>query len=185
MSELQHVQRIFERLRLGYHLSPEDEPEFSALSSNFAAYADYFAQIGLKLIRHPREFFYFEAEASENISDTLPRIAAFSFILVDHVANQGHSIEEHLLGRQFLLSQLPHFTLDRYKDILRQVGVEDDNDLRLVIKNLARVGWVKMLGHDEFKFLRPIHRIFDKCIDLSRERLATEADASNDDASSE
>ena len=55
----------------------------------------------------------------------------------------------------------------------RQVSIDDAAGLRQVVKNLERLGWVKFLGEEEFRFLRPFHRVFDKCLELSR--LAIEA----------
>ena len=123
MTTLPHLKEIFDRLKRGCHLSPEDEPLFSALAANFPAYADYFAPLGLTLVRHEREFFYFEPDIQENVSKTLPKIAIFSYILIDHAANQGRSIEEFIMGQNFLVSKLPHFTTDRYTALLRQVEV--------------------------------------------------------------
>lgn len=167
MSELPHLQELFDRLKRGYHLSPEDEPVFSAVAANHEAYAAYFAPLGLKLVRHPREFFYFDPEAAESVPETLPRIAVFSFILVDHAANAGRPIEDYLLNQHFLISKLPHFSLDRYATLLRQVEVEDPAGLRTVLKHMERLGWVKFVGEEEFRFLRPFHRVFDKCLELS------------------
>ena len=150
-------------------MSPEDEPMFSALSANYTAYAEYFAALGFNLVRHEREFFYFEPEDPERVPETFPRIAAFAYILIDHAASQGQAIEEYLLGRNFLVSNLPHFSLERYSSLLRQVEVHDSADLKRVLDHLERLGWLKWLGADEFRFLRPFHRVFDKCLELSRE----------------
>jgi hypothetical protein len=168
MSELPYLNEIFDRLKRGYHLSPDDEPFFSALNLNYEAYAAYFAPLGLPLIRHERDFFFFEPESPENVPSTLPRIAVFSFILVDYAANQGRSVEEFILGQNFLLSALPHFSLDRYSALLRQVDVLDLDDARQVLLTMERIGWLKWLGTDEFRFLRPFHRVFTKCIELSQ-----------------
>ena len=169
MNELPHLKEIFDRLKRGCHLSPEDEPLFSALASNFQAYADYFAPLGLTLIRHDREFFYFEPDIQENVPKTLPKIAVFSYILVDHAANQGRSIEEFIMGQNFLVSKLPHFTLDRYAALLRQVEVYEVADLIDILNNMYRIGWAKWLGgEEEFRFLRPFHRVFSKCLELSQ-----------------
>ena len=167
MNALPHLREIFDHLRGGCHLSPENEPAFSAVAANHEDYAEYFAPLGLTLVRHPREFFYFEPEAGESIPDTLPRIAVFSFILIDHAANAGRPIEEFLLTQHFLISRLPHFSLDRYVALLRQVEIEDATGLRKVLKNMERLGWVKFHGEEEFRFLRPFHRVFDKCLELS------------------
>ncbi len=182
MSALPHVREIFERLTRGTHLSPDDEPFFSALSSpRFEDYAGYFAPLGFELIRHEREFFYFAPSDPEKVPDTLPRIAVFSYILIDHAANQGEPIEEFILGRNFLLSALPHFSLDRYAALLRQVDVHDTADLKRILEHLDRIGWLKWLGPDEFRFLRPFHRVFDRCLELST-ALAGSKDAEPPDS---
>jgi condensin complex protein MksE len=168
MSDLPYLQDLFQKLRTGHHLSPEDEPIFSSVTGNYEAYASQFSLLGLKLVRHPRDFFYFEPDANDAMRETLPRIAVFSFILVDYVANAGKPIEEFLLNNHFLISRLPHFSLDRYASLLRQVDVEDEGDLRQIVKNMERLGWAKFLGDEEFRLLRPFHRIFDKCLELSQ-----------------
>ena len=167
MNALPHIQEVFDRLRRGSHLSPEDEPAFSAVAANPEAYAEYFEPLGLKLERHPREFFYFAPESAEKPPDTLPRIAVFSFIFVDHADNTGKPIEDFLLNQHFFISRLPHLSLDRYAALLRQVEVEDTGGLRQILKNMERLGWVKFHGEEEFSFLRPFHRVFDKCLELS------------------
>lgn len=167
MIELPHLEEIFEQLRRGWHLSPEDEPAFSAVAAKPEAYAEYFAPLGITLVRHARDFFYFEPESAEKIPDALPRIAVFSFILIDHAANQGRSIEEFLLGQHFFISKLPHFTSDRYAALMRQMEIEDAAGLRQILKNMKGYGWVKFVGEDEFRILRPFHRVFDKCLELA------------------
>ncbi len=118
MNSPPHLRDIFDRLKRGYHIGLDDEPEFSALVARFDEYAAWFDALGLKLVRHEREFFYFEPDNSENVPDTLPRIAVFSYILIDHAANQGQPIEEFIFGQNFLLTALPHFTLDLYTALL-------------------------------------------------------------------
>ena len=167
MSELPHLGEIFDRLKRGSHLGPDDEPLYSALMADPDAYSHYFAPLGLQLVHHEKGFFYFAPEDAENVPDTMPRIAVFSFILVDHAANQGRPIEEFIFGQNFLVSALPHFTLDRYTALLRQVDVHDVKGLETVLRHMERIGWVKWLGPDEFRFLRPFHRVFSKCIELS------------------
>jgi hypothetical protein len=168
MIELPHLQTLFERLKRGYHLGPDDEPEYSALQSNYEAYAAYFGAIGLRLVRHEREFFYFEPDYWDSVPDTLPRIAVFSYILIDHAANQGRPMEEFIFGQNFLLGSLPHFQLDRYVALLRQVDVHEPADLRSLLKHMERIGWAKAISQEEFRFLRPFHRVFSKCLDLAQ-----------------
>jgi Condensin complex protein MksE len=147
---------------------PDDEPEFSELCARFDGYAAYFAALGMTLVRHEREFFHFEPDNPENVPDTLPRIAVFSCILVDHAANQEPPIEKFIFGQNFLVTALPHFALDRYTALLRQVDVHDLSDLKTLLKHVERIGWVKWLGEEEFRFLRPFHRVFSKCLELAQ-----------------
>jgi len=168
MTELPHLGDIFDRLKRGAHLGPDDEPLFSVLVSHYNEYTDYFAPLGLQLIRHEREFFYFEPESAENIPDTLPRIAIFSYILVDHASNQGRPIEEFVFGQNFLISSLPHFAFDRYAALLRQVEIHDAKGLETILQQMKRIGWVQILGPDEFRFLRPFHRVFSRCVELAQ-----------------
>jgi hypothetical protein len=168
MNALPYLKEIFDRLKRGTHLSPEDEPWFSALTQRHEEYAAYFDPLGMKLVRHEREFFYFEPEHGDKVPDTLPKIAVFSYILVDFAANQGRSIEEFIMGQSFLVSKLPHFTLDRYSGLLRQVDVVEPSDLLNVLANMERIGWLHRAGPDEFRFLRPFHRVFSKCIEVSQ-----------------
>lgn len=165
---LPHLADIFDQLKRGCHLGPDDEPAFSVLCARYDEYAAYFAPLGLRLVRHDREFFYFEPDNPESVPDTLPRIAVFSFILIDHAANQGRPIEEFIFGQNFLIGSLPHFTLDRYTALLRQVEVHDVKGLETVLKHMERIGWVKSVGPEEFRFLRPFHRIFSKCLELAQ-----------------
>lgn len=171
MNELPHLAKIFDRLKRGCHIGPGDEPEFSVLSSpRFAEYADYFAALDLTLVRHEREFFYFEPDDPEDVPITLPRIAVFSYIIIDHASNQGRPIEEFIFGQTFLVTALPHFALDRYTALLRQVDVHNVDDLRTLLNRMEQIGWVKIrgLGEDEFQFLRPFHRVFSKCLEIAQ-----------------
>jgi condensin complex protein MksE len=168
MSDLPYLSEIFDRLKRGYHLGPDDEPLFSALSGDrHHAYADYFAPLGLRLLHHERDFFYFDPENPETVPETMPRIAVFSYILIDHASNQGKPIEEFILGQNFLVTALPHFTRDRYTALLRQVEVHDIKGLENVLRHMERIGWVKWTQPDEFRFLRPFHRVFSKCLELA------------------
>jgi hypothetical protein len=180
MNELPHLANIFDRLKRGCHLGPDDEPEFSALSARPKEYAGYFAGIGLTLVHHERDFFYFEPDNPEAVPDTLPRIAVFSYIIIDHSANQGRPVEEFIFGQNFLVTNLPHFSLDRYSALMRQVDVHDFGDLRALLNRMEQIGWVKVkgLGEDEFRFLRPFHRVFSKCLELAQPPEITQANAS-------
>lgn len=177
MTELLHLQGIFERLRKGHHLSREDEPEFSALDANFERYTAYFAPLGLTLVRHPRDFFYFAPASDDVFSDALPRIAVFSYILVDHASSSGRTIDDFFFSQHFIVTHLPHFNLDRYRDLLKQVDVRDVAGLKRVLHSMKALNWIQFMsgGTDEFRFLRPFYRMLDKCIEVCESRLDDES----------
>jgi hypothetical protein len=55
------------------------------------------------------------------------------------------------------------------------VDIHDAADLKRVLDHLERLGWLKWLGSDEFRFLRPFHRVFDKCVEMAGEKTASAA----------
>src|SRR5207249_10438468 len=125
-----------------------------------------------------RSLFFFNALAPTEIytlslHDALP------------ISNQGRPIDEFIFGQNFLVTALPHFTLDRYTALLRQVEVHDMSDLENVLNHMERIGWVKWLSNDEFRFLRPFHRVFGKCIELTQTAHAPSADESDSASTTE
>ncbi len=168
MNALPQLQAIFEKLKSGYHISLEDGLLHGRLMENFDGYAEYFEGLGLKLIRHERDFFYFEPTERETISAYLPKVAVFAYVLIDHTASQGQPIEETIMTATFSLRALPHFSLDSYRAHLRQVGLNEPDDLRDVVLYLSRIGWAKFVGTEDFRFLRPFYRIFERCLELSK-----------------
>jgi hypothetical protein len=163
-----HLREIFEKLKNGYHISPDDDVIYAALNGErYDDYADYFSGLGFTLHQHENDFFYFEPEAGDTASPRLAKIAVFSFILIDHIANRGLPVEPTLFAETFTLRHLPHFSLDSYRARLEQVGITDHAGLREVIHYLKHVGWAKWVAEDEFRFLRPFHRLLSKCLELA------------------
>jgi hypothetical protein len=172
MNHPPHLQAIFEKLKSGYHVCPEDDVLYGALNSeHYEEYEGYFAGIGITLRKHEHDFYYFEPDAEDKNSPRLAKMAAFSFILIDHIANtRGLPVEPTIFGETFTLRTLPHLTtLDSYRARLEQVNVLDHADLRDIINRLENVGWAKWVADDEFRFLRPFHRLLSKCLELSQQ----------------
>lgn len=170
MNHPPYLREVFEKLKNGYHISPEDDVIYAALNADHdELYADYFSGLGFTLRKHEHDFYYFEPEADDNNSPRLAKIAVFSFILIDHIANKGLPVEPTLFSESFTLRALPHFTLDSYRARLEQVGILDHGDLREVVNHLKNVGWAKWIVEDEFRFLRPFHRLLEKCLELAQQ----------------
>ncbi|MCB0766540.1 MAG: hypothetical protein KDB95_04950 [Flavobacteriales bacterium] len=166
---LPQLKEIFDKLRQGSYITHEQGSLHSALAENYEAYKEYFEPLGLNLIRHPRDFFYLHKEEAENTppSSSLAGIAVFSFILIEATANEGKPVVEYLLTERFSIAGLPHLQSDRYKAHLRAVEIEDEASLRKLVKRMVNYGWVEYFPDDTFRFLRPFHRVFDKCQEIS------------------
>ncbi|MEO8591309.1 MAG: hypothetical protein ABI432_18160 [Flavobacteriales bacterium] len=169
MNTLPQIKDIFDKLRQGAYITHEQGPMHAAIAENYEGYRDYFEPLGLNLVRHPRDFFYFHTEAAEGTppATSLAPMAVFCFILIEATANEGRPVEEYLLSERFSLSALPHLKSDRYKAHMRAVDVEDEAGLRKLIKSMATKGWTEFNADDTFRFLRPFHRLFDKCQEIS------------------
>lgn len=169
MNNLTQIKEVFDKLRQGAYITHEQGSLHAALAENYDGYKEYFAPLGLNLVRHPRDFFFFQTEAAEATppSQSLPPIAVFSFILIEATANEGRPVEEYLLTERFSVAGLPHLNSDRYKAHLKAVGIDDEASLRKLVKSMVRLGWVEYFPDDTFRFLRPFHRVFDKCQEIS------------------
>lgn len=164
-----HLPEIFEKLKNGFHISSEDAVIYAALDAHPEDYEDYFTGLGLALRKHEHDFYYFEPDAEDKASPRLAKIAVFSYILIDHIANRGLPVEPTIFADSFTLRELPHFTLDSYRARLEQVGILDYADLKDVVHQLKNVGWAKWVADDEFRFLRPFHRMLSKCLELAEQ----------------
>lgn len=169
MNELPNIKEVFDKLRQGAYITHEQGNLHAMLADKYEDYKDYFEPLGLNLVRHPRDFFYFHTDSAEHTppSSALPAIAVFSFILIESTANDGRPVEEYLLAERFSIAGLPHLTLDRYKAHLKAVGIDDEVSLRKLVKSMVRLGWAEYFPDDTFRFLRPFHRVFDKCAEIS------------------
>jgi hypothetical protein len=170
MNELPYVKDIFDKLRQGAYITHEQGNLHAPLTERYEAYAEYFKPLGLDLVRHPRDFFYFRTETAEATPPpaSLPPIAVFCFILIEATANEGRPVEEYLLTERFSVAGLPHLTSDRFKAHMKAVGIDDEASMRKLIKTMARMGWAEYYPDDTFRFLRPFHRVFDKCQEISQ-----------------
>jgi len=158
---LPRLKEVFEALRRGRHLCAEDGDLYWALRDHQAAFRDLFAHLGFRLEVHPREFFYFAGEGS--LSEAAARMALFVFILIEALADQGAAVEESLMTRSFSLPELPHTAGERYRAYLVEAGVEGEEGLEGIVRNLERFGFVRRAGREQFRFRAPAYRFFDLC----------------------
>ncbi|MHB8765221.1 MAG: condensin complex protein MksE [Deferrisomatales bacterium] len=158
---LPRLKEVFEALRRGRHLCPEDGDLYWALHDHRDAYQDLLSRLGFRLAAHPRGFFYVEGEGS--LSDASARMALFLFVLIEHLADQGAPVEEGLMTRTFALADLPHLASDRYRAYLKEAGAEGEEGLEGIVRNLERFGFAQRTGGGSFRFRTPAYRFLDLC----------------------
>ncbi len=149
---------LFNELRKGRHICSEDGKLFAALCQHYELFEKLFDSLGFKLIRHPRDFFYFESEFSFKEMPT--KIAVFMFILIENLAKQSRTIEEALLSGWIAIEDLPHETTTRYKRYMDDAGATVDK----CISTLSRLGFVEYQGGSKIRFKAPVCRFIDLCL---------------------
>ena len=161
LQQLERLPEIFDRLRLGGHICPEDGALYYVLRDDFESYRDAFDVLGFQLTAHERGFYYFVA--SGDLGKEASQMAVFFFVLVDALGNEGKNVRKEIFEAEHSLDDLPHFRLDSHAQCLSEVGVHDRDDLETVVKRLARYGFVDIGHADRFRFRTPAWRFIDLC----------------------
>ncbi|EPN59645.1 hypothetical protein A245_17328, partial [Pseudomonas syringae pv. actinidiae ICMP 19096] len=90
LSEMSQLAPIFRELFKGYHISRRDPELYAQLSNCQDQYRTLFKALGYELVCDTRGFYYFVPElAAAQVNKTAQRLALFTFILVEHLADQG------------------------------------------------------------------------------------------------
>ena len=156
------VKELFHALSKGKHICVDDGDLYFALHRRYPEYEILFGQLGFALRRHPRNFFYFDGD---DVGDVAQRIAVFFYILVEHIGDRGLAVEEAIMAREWNVSELPHFSSDRYRGYMQQVGVTGPDDMqRLVLTRLESLGFSAWIPPDQFRFRAEAYRLLDLCI---------------------
>ena len=166
--DLPYLSEIFDALRRGRHLCATDGKLFRALRDNIEEYQHLFQALGFKLEVHNRDFYYFRGK--DSLSPQASRMAVFVFILIETLSDQGEPVVDSLMTRTFSVSELSHLRSARYRAYMKEAGVTTEDDLRGILRQLDRFGFIKRHSENSFSFSTPAYRFFDVCIEiLSRE----------------
>lgn len=152
---------LFRALRDGRHLCLEDGPLFSALEQHADAFQRLFLALGYRLESHRKGIYYFRGDGG--VSDTARRFCVFTWILVEHLGDQGEGIEEALFTNAFRLDELPHLQTDRYLQTMAELGVSDVDGVARLLTSMERFGFAAVDG-DRVRFRRPLYRVVDLCL---------------------
>ncbi|WP_137820587.1 Mks condensin complex protein MksE [Pseudomonas sp. 2FG] len=170
LSELSQLAPIFRELFKGYHVSRRDAELYSQLSNLQDQYRALFKALGFELVCDSRGFYYFVPEQmGAQVNKTAQRLALFTFILVEHLADQGRDPLAVLDGGSLGRDELPPL-LEKYRDLFLQAEVQTQEELEeKVMRRMTQLGF----AFDEngiYRFLPPMHRFLDVCLSVQQDR---------------
>mgnify|MGYP007004361687 CR=1 FL=1 len=103
LKEMTQLAPIFRELFKGYHLSRSEPEPYAQLSNMQDQYRALFKALGFELVCDPRGFYYFVPEQmGAQVNKTAQRLALFTFILVEHLADQGRVVDDEDLDHDDL-----------------------------------------------------------------------------------
>lgn len=170
LKELTQLAPIFRELFKGYHISRRDPELYTQLSNQQDQYRALFKSLGYELTCDTRGFYYFIPEQmGAQVNKTAQRLALFTFILVEHLADQGRDPLAVLDGGSLGRDELPPL-LDKYKDLFLQAEVTTQEELEeKVMRRLTQLGFASE-DNGVYRFLAPMHRFLDVCLSVQQDR---------------
>ncbi|ARU87447.1 Mks condensin complex protein MksE [Pseudomonas sp. M30-35] len=170
LSELSHLAPVFRELFKGYHVSRRDPELYTQLSNQQDQYRALFKALGFELTCDPRGFYYFVPEQiGAQVNKTAQRLALFTFILVEHLADQGRDPIAVLDGGSLGRDELPA-VLEKYRDLFVQAEVTTQDELEeKVMRRLCQLGFASE-DNGIYRFLAPMHRFLDVCLSVQQDR---------------
>lgn len=161
---LPNLAEIFDNLRKGKHICPEDKDLYYPLEQEYEAFNDLFKHLGFDLVKHPRNFYYFQSDIS--FTPIARRVSVFMFILIEHLASEGVMVEEALTSGSISIDSLPHEENSRYQRYMDEAGITVEKSINM----LARLGFAEFQGKEKFRFRAPVYRFIDLCLQILEER---------------
>ncbi|MDP3847176.1 MAG: Mks condensin complex protein MksE [Pseudomonas sp.] len=170
LSELSLLAPIFRELFKGYHVSRRDAELYSQLSNLQDAYRALFKALGFELVCDPRGFYYFVPEQiGAQVNKTAQRLALFTFIIVEHLADQGRDPLAVLDGGSLGRDELPPL-LEKYRELFLQAEVQTQDELEeKVMRRMTQLGFASE-DNGVYRFLPPMHRFLDVCLSVQQDR---------------
>lgn len=161
--ELPYLAELFQLLQTGMHICVQDGGKFFALQEKPTEYTSCFKALGYELLEHPKDFYYFQMQGKAN-NDSTKQMALFVFLLIEHLDKREIDLENAMMSTRFQVSTLPHLKTERYRELMREVKVIDEEGLVSVIAILQRYGFATLNGREAFQFKAPVYRFFDLCV---------------------
>ena len=170
LNEMTQLAPAFRELFKGYHISRSEPECYAQLSSMQDQYRALFKALGFELVCDPRGFYYFVPEQlGAPVNKTAQRLALFTFILVEHLADLGRDPLSVLDGGSLGRDELPPL-LEKYRDLFVQAEVTTLEELEdKIIRRLTQLGFASD-SNGVYRFLPPMHRFLDVCLSVQHDR---------------
>ena len=168
---LPRIAEVFRGIKTGRHWCFGD-PEFDDLNGPlFEDYRAFFRQLELKLHRDARGFVYATSDDDDHKgSDSVTRLVVFTAVWVDAAADAGRDIAASVFAPHQIIADLPHFSSDAHRRVLKQVEITDPEHLTSAIKQLERLGMAEIDGGGRFTIRAAFHRLLDVCLGAADSR---------------
>lgn len=166
MDSLPHLETIFNKLRRGYHFTPEDGEIFRPLWKRFDEYERLFDSLGLDLRKHPQNVVYLVANDNVQPGTQAKKMGLFMMVLIEHFGETHSSIVPSLFDAVFRIEDLPHLKKARYEEYMNAIGVHDTGDLERIVGSMDRFGFAEEKSNG-FKLRTAAYRFLDLCRDAS------------------
>ena len=143
---------------------------YAQLSNFQDQYRTLFKALGFELVCDTRGFYYFVPDmAAAQVNKTAQRLSLFTFILVEHLADQGRDPMAVLDGGSIGRDELPSL-LDKYRDLFLQAEVQTVDELEeKILRRMTQLGFAFEEG-GIYRFLPPMHRFLDVCLAVQQDR---------------
>ena len=170
LKELTQLAPIFRELFKGYHISRSNPELYTQLASQQDQYRGLFKALGYELTCDSRGFYYFVPEQmGAQVNKTAQRLALFTFILVEHLADQGRDPIAVLDGGSLGRDELPSL-LEKYRDLFIQAEVQTQEELEeKIMRRMTQLGFASE-DNGIYRFLPPMHRFLDVCLSVQQDR---------------
>ena len=170
LTELSLLAPIFRELLKGFHISRRGPELYAQLSNLQDAYRTLFKALGFELVCDTRGFYYFVPEQmGAQVNKTAQRLALFTFIMVEHLADQGRDPLSVLDGGSLGRDELPAL-LEKYRDLFLQAEVQTQDELEeKILRRLTQLGFASE-DNGIYRFLPPMHRFLDVCLAVQQDR---------------
>ncbi|MCU1717726.1 Mks condensin complex protein MksE [Pseudomonas sp. 5P_3.1_Bac2] len=170
LKELTLLAPIFRELFKGYHISRSNPELYTQLAAQQDQYRSLFKALGYELTCDSRGFYYFVPEQmGAQVNKTAQRLALFTFILVEHLADQGRDPLAVLDGGSLGRDELPAL-LEKYRDLFLQAEVTTQDELEeKIMRRMTQLGFASE-DNGIYRFLAPMHRFLDVCLSVQQDR---------------